>query len=86
MNTPELVRYRTDEGVYSSLVLYPERRRKFIKVVILNGLLRVRKVPLDEEQFMSELATSRTKARAAFRRAANSFGATPQAKKIVFAF
>ena len=86
MNTPELVRYRTNEGVYSSLVLKPERRRKFLKVVMLDGLLRVRKVPLEEEQYMSELPTSRTKARAAFRHAAMSLGCTPQAKKIVFAF
>ena len=86
MNTPELVRYRTDEGVYSSLVVYPERRRKFIKVVVLNGMLRVLKVPLEEEQYMAPLSASRTKARKTFRHAVSSFGATPQAKKIVFAF
>ncbi len=86
MNKPELVRYRTNEGCYSSLVLHPERRRKFLKVVMLNGRLRVCKVPLDEEEHMEPLPTSRTKARKAFRHAANSLGCTPQARKIVYSF
>ncbi len=86
MNKPELVSYRTDDGVYSSLVVKPERRRKFIKVVILRNTLRVLKVPLDEEQYMKAMAVSKTKARATFRHAAKSLGCTPQAKKIVFAF
>ena len=86
MNTPELVRYRLNEGVYSCLVLRPERRRRFMKVVILNGSLRVHKVPLDEEQFMAPLAVSKTKARKSFRHAVTSLGATPQAKKIVYAY
>ena len=86
MNQPELVSYRTDKGVYSSLILRPERRRKYLKVVLLNGRLRVLKVPLEEEQYMKPLASSKTKARATFRHAVLSFGATPQAKKIVRAF
>ena len=86
MNKPELVRYRMDTGCYSSLVLRPERRRKFLKVVVLKGLLRVLKVPLDEEQYMEPLPVSKTKARKTFRHAASSFGCTPQAKKIVWSF
>ena len=86
MNKVELVRYRTDEGVYSSLVLKPERRRKFLKVVVLDGLLRVRKVALEEERYMSELPTSKTKARAAFRHAAKALGCTAQAKKLLWSF
>ncbi len=86
MNKPELVRYHTDEGVYSSLVLRPERRRKFLKVVILNGALRVRKVPLEDEQHMRPLAMSESRARTSFRQAACNLGCTPQARKIVYAF
>jgi len=47
MNAPELVRNHTNEGIYCALVV--RGGRKWLRVVILDSSMRVRKVRLTEK-------------------------------------
>ena len=47
MNAPELVRNLTNEGIYCALVV--RGGRKWLRVVILDSSMRVRKVRLTEK-------------------------------------
>jgi hypothetical protein len=87
MIAPEVVRYRTSEGVRTAIIV--DRGRKFLHVIPMEDrAVRVRKVPLTEERLMEPL-TLRGKpyppkrAVRHFARHGKGFGITKKAKSFL---
>jgi hypothetical protein len=54
MSAPEVVRYRTNSGVHTALIV--ERGRKWMKIIPMEDrTVRVQRVTLDQERYMRPL-------------------------------
>lgn len=67
-----LVRYHTNEGIRSALLL-PTEGRKFLHIMQMDYPLLVKKVPLEEGKFMTVLDYPIKRALRQFRRAAKQW-------------
>lgn len=76
-----LVRYRSDEGV---VIAFVKPGRKLLSMVAMDAAgLRVRKVPLSDERYISPLDYPVAKARRRFLAAGKRFGISKGAKALI---
>ena len=80
MSDPKVIRYRTDEGVFTGLQIL--EGHKFIHLILMDSAgIRIRKVPVAEGRFIKVLDYPLQRAALVFRKAGGNFGITDGAKQ-----
>lgn len=81
----EIVMYQSEDGFHPALTM---QKRKFLHVVMMGGILTVKRVPISEGRYMQPLLFNgkpypRTRAAKIFRRYAKAHGITKSALRVL---
>jgi hypothetical protein len=79
----ELMRYREEYGGARPVLVIGEGRKWMQILMVDDGRLRIRKLPIEEQRYMAPLTTNERKARASFRRLARKPGTSRKIRQAI---